>query len=260
MARARIPALLVLAGCLIAGAAGAAPAVDDPLEPFNRAMFSFNQAVVTWVIDPTVDTLGPRLPQPVVVGLGNAYSNLTEIEFVLNNMLVGSPGYAAVSAGRFAVNSTLGIGGLFDVATRLGLRRRELEFNESLCQTGLSPGPYLVLPLVGSANLYSAATLASAVAIEVYALSFISPTVAAADFIIIDLGGSASALRYMNSTPADGDGDVYRAARADHLNYVQRGCASGRSIADARRPPEPQPPVKFRRANSIATGRLVVSH
>ncbi|MEI6558736.1 MAG: MlaA family lipoprotein [Rhodospirillaceae bacterium] len=213
--------------------AAGAPAVPapaaprtDPLETFNRTMFGFNQAVLATVINPLSDYLGPRLPAPVITGLGNAYSNLTEIEFILNNLLTGAPLSAAVSAGRFVINSTIGIAGLFDVASLIGLQRRELDFVESLCQTGVPPGPYLVLPLVGSTNLYSAGTLASAVALEVYGLSFISSALAAADFIVIDLGGSAATLRYIDSVPVAKDQDPYHALRADHLDYVDKACHS----------------------------------
>jgi len=205
----------------------------DPLEDLNRAMFAFNRAVVTRVINPTVEGLSPHVSPAVVTGLGNVYSNLTEVEFVLNNLLDGAPGPAAVSAGRFAINSTVGVLGLFDPATGLGLERRELDFIESLCKTGMPPGPYLVLPLVGPANLYSAATIASAVALEVYALSFISTTLAVADFVLIDLGGTAASLRYMNDLPPGPEG--YQVQRTGHLNYVARGC--GPKAVPARRAP-----------------------
>lgn len=198
--------------------------VYDPLERFNRLMFGFNQAVLSNVINPTADYLGQRLPSPVITGFGNAYSNLTEIEFILNNILTGAPLAAATSVSRFAINSTLGIVGLFDVASSIGLKRTELDFIESLCQTGVPPGPYLVLPLVGSTNLYSAGTLASAVALEVYGLSFISMALATADFIIIDLGGSAATLRYINTVPVAHGQDPYVALRSDHHKYVQNAC------------------------------------
>ncbi len=199
----------------------------DSLEPFNRAMFSFNQAVLSNIINPTADYLRPRLPTPVKVGMGNVYSNLTEIEFILNNILTGAPLAAATSVGRFTINSTIGIAGLFDVASLVGLKRTELDFIESLCQAGVPPGPYLVLPLVGSTNLYSAGTLASAVALEVYGLSFISMALATADFIVIDLGGSAATLRYMNTVPVAHGQDPYTALRTDHVKYVRNACEGG---------------------------------
>ncbi|CAA7623899.1 VacJ protein [Candidatus Terasakiella magnetica] len=199
-------------------------AADDPLETFNRAMFDFNKGLLANVINPTVDYLGPRTPQPVKTALGNAYSNLTEIEFILNGALRRDLGEMAIPAKRFAINSTLGVAGIFDVAKSFGIERHESDFIESLCRLGVAPGPYLVLPLVGSANLNSAAMLSGAIALEVYALSFISTPLATADFVIIDMGGTAAALRYMNTMPDAQNPDPYQALRTDHMNYVSRSC------------------------------------
>ena len=204
----------------------AAWATADPFEPFNRAMFAFNKGVVDWVIEPTVTHVGPWIPGPVKTGLSNAYGNLTDIEMVLDNALQGKAKDTAVSAARFGVNSSLGIAGLFDVATPLGLTRREANYGVSLCRTGLMPGSYLVLPLVGPANTTGAVVLSAGVAAEVYALSFISTTLAAADFVIIDLGGSASALRHIKEIP-DSGGDLYAAQREAYRQYMDAGCADG---------------------------------
>lgn len=197
----------------------------DPLEPFNRAMFAFNKAVVERIVEPAVATVGPWLPQIVVTGLGNAYANLLEVEFVLNNALAGDVRGVGTSAARFAINSTAGVGGLFPVADSLGLNRAERDFGESLCRTGLPPGPYVVLPLVGSASAVNSAALVAGVALEVYALSFISTTLAMADFIVIDIGGSASALRYSTDVASDAE-DTYRAKRDEYLTYLARECGT----------------------------------
>ncbi|CAA7616314.1 VacJ protein [Candidatus Terasakiella magnetica] len=201
----------------------AAMAADDPLEPFNRTMFDFNRALVLKVVAPTTDYLGPRTPNAVKTSLQNAYNNLTEVEFIINGALRRDLKGIAVPTGRFAINSTLGVAGLFDVATRMGLERQETDFIESLCQTGLPPGPYLVLPLVGSANMNSTGLIAGGVVIEAYALSFISPTLVAID-LITDLGVAAAGLRY-TKTAAEADGlDPYQALREDHNAYLARGC------------------------------------
>jgi phospholipid-binding lipoprotein MlaA len=199
-------------------------AVSDPFEDFNRAMFGFNKSVLVNVIEPSIAALEPNVPSLITTAASNVYSNFTEIEFVLNGLLVGDPQAVAISTSRFAINSTLGIGGLIDVAYYLGLESKERDFIESLCQTGLAPGPYVVFPLVGPANLYSATALASAVAVEVYLLSFISTTLAMADFILIDVGGTASALRYMRELPLDTAEDAYAIQRSDHMTYVNRTC------------------------------------
>ncbi|WP_109446599.1 MlaA family lipoprotein [Azospirillum sp. TSH64] len=222
---ARLAVGLVMA--LAMGCAPVAAFAADPLEPFNRAMFAVNKGLVDWVIDPAVDHIGPWVPAPVSAGLSNAYANLTEIEMVLDNGLQGKAGGAAASAARFGINSTLGVGGLFDVATRLGLERREENFGTSLCKTGLAPGSYLVLPFVGPTNTVAAVALTAGIAAEVYALSFISTTLAAVDFVVIDLGGSASALRHAKAIPAAGE-DLYAVQRDEYRQYIEQGCGPAR--------------------------------
>ena len=97
---AQTPSAATSANADIIPVVAAKSAPTDPLEPFNRTMFRFNQAVLSNVINPTADYLGPRLPAPVIAGLGNAYSNLTEIEFILNNLLTGAPLAAAIHPDR----------------------------------------------------------------------------------------------------------------------------------------------------------------
>jgi phospholipid-binding lipoprotein MlaA len=196
----------------------------DPLESFNRTMYRFNKAVLEDVINPTVDTVGPYTPAPVVTGLGNAYNNLTEIEYVLNGALRRDATMIATSAGRFVINTTVGIAGLFDVATPLGLHRQKGDFGEAMCAAGVPPGPYVVLPLAGPANVNSAGLLAGGVAVEVYLLSFISTVLATADFLVIDLGGSAAALRYATDIPPGADG--YSVQRGEYESYIKTACVA----------------------------------
>lgn len=206
-------------------APAAAQGFSDPLEPFNRAMFAFNRAVLDYVVNPTVDVVGPLIPKSVQTGLYNMYGNLTEVEFLLNGLLRADANAAATSVGRFAINSTVGVAGIFDVATSMGLKRQASDYGASLCATGLPAGPYLVLPLVGATNAVAAPALIAGVALEVYALSFISTTLAMADLIVIDIGGSASALRYMNDLPPGLDG--YEVQRAAYQLYINASCGGG---------------------------------
>lgn len=214
--------LLPILAAIVLSVASPARAEDGWLDPFNRAMFAFNQGVVTWVVEPTARFAGSWVPRPVRTGLSNAYANLTEVEQVLNGILRGDASAAGTSAGRFLVNGTAGIGGLFDVATPLGLERVESDFGASLCKAGLPPGPFIVLPLVGPTNATAAVALSGGVALEVYALSFISTTLATADFIVIDLGGSAAALRHIDETPMGGD--AYSVQREEYRRYIEGGC------------------------------------
>lgn len=229
-----LAAAAVLAAGLLAPVA--ATAAEDPLEPFNRAMFDFNRALVLKVVDPTVDTVGPYVPTAVRTSLHNAYANLTEIEFIINGALRRDLGGTMVPTGRFVVNSTLGVAGLFDVATPMGLERRESDFIESVCQIGLPPGDYVVLPVVGPASLNYAVLIASGAAIQLYAFSYVSPALVVFD-VVTDLGVAAGGLRYADTAAQAGGGDPYETLRRDHMDYVERGCATA----------PPPPPIPFRR-------------
>lgn len=197
---------------------------DDPLEGFNRAMYSFNEFFVFNMVEPFAAFWDKRLSNSAKEGLGNVYSNLIEIEFLLNSILTGDIPGIGTSVARFTINSTIGLGGWFDPASKLGLQNTHRNFGESLCQAGLPPGPYLVIPFVGPANLYSAPTLAAGIALEIYALSFISRTLAILDLFIIDLGGSAAALRYSVDLPHGVEGDPYEIVREEYQTYIIRGC------------------------------------
>jgi phospholipid-binding lipoprotein MlaA len=220
--RARlVPALAVLLSLI--GLPARADIDHDPLERFNRAMFGFNRALVFEVIDPATRMIRPLLSDDALRHLATAYSNLTEVEFMLTNLFVGDVRSAAHSVARFAVNSTLGIAGLYDIASRLGIERREVEFGESLCHAGIPPGSYLVLPLVGPTNTSSAAVIGGAVFAHTYVFYIVSPAFAALEFVVVDLGGTAAALRYATETPGRSY-DPYVVQRQEYSAYIGEGC------------------------------------
>lgn len=135
---------------VMAVAADGGPAVRDPFEPVNRALFKFNTAVVDrFLVRPVVRVYRAVTPAPVRRGLGNATSNLREPATVVNAILQARPAVAAKATGRFLVNSTVGLGGLIDVAGRQGLDREPADFGQTLGRWGVGQGPYLYLPVVG---------------------------------------------------------------------------------------------------------------
>ena len=205
---------------------GTALAADDPLEPFNRAMFNFNSAVVDHVIGPLSGVAQAWIPLGVRQASRNAYANLTEPEFIVTNLLQGNAADAGRSLGRLAINSTIGIGGLFDPATSMGFERRETEFGEAVCTAGVPPGSYVVVPLVGPANVTSIAALTGFVAAEWYVLSLVSTWLAAAD-AVIDLSISAATLRHANDRVDAVNIDPYVVQRTEYLDYLKRGCHAG---------------------------------
>ncbi len=140
--------LALLVGC---ASTNAPPA--DPLEGLNRATFQFNDAVDKAVLEPVARGYETVTPQFVRSGISNAFGNVGDVATGLNNLLQGKPGNAASDIGRVIVNSTLGILGLFDVATPMGLEKNNEDFGQTLGKWGVGSGPYLVLPLMGPSTV-----------------------------------------------------------------------------------------------------------
>jgi len=121
----------------------------DPYEGFNRKMFIFNDAVDTYVAEPISDVYLWVTPQIVRTGVSNFFDNLKGINVFLNAFMQGKGQQGAEDTGRFFVNSTIGLLGLFDVATEFGLEKHDEDFAQTLAVWGVPQGPYLVLPLLG---------------------------------------------------------------------------------------------------------------
>ncbi|EPC00476.1 hypothetical protein L861_05925 [Litchfieldella anticariensis FP35 = DSM 16096] len=143
--------LVALAGC--ASQRTMEPNPDDPWEGFNRRVFAFNDALDRAILKPLAQGYDTITPQPVQTGVGNFFSNLGEIRTMLNSLLQGKPGNAGIAGGRFLLNSTVGIGGLWDVATGIELTGREEDFGQTLAVWGAGEGPYLVLPFFGPSTV-----------------------------------------------------------------------------------------------------------
>lgn len=125
---------------------------NDPFEPFNRAMYSFNETLDRYVMKPVATGYRAVTPRPVQRGVANFFGNLREPAVMINNALQGKFRHAASDLGRFLTNTTLGVFGLFDVATRLGLERNNEDFGQTLGVWGAGEGPFLVLPFFGPSN------------------------------------------------------------------------------------------------------------
>lgn len=130
-------------------------AKGDPLEGFNRTMFGIHQGIDHAVFRPAAMGYKQVVPRPVRSGLRNALSNLTEPFIFVNFLLQGKPGKAVETLGRFVVNSTFGVGGLFDVAKTkdFKLPHRPNGFGTTLAFYGVGPGPYIFLPFIGPTTL-----------------------------------------------------------------------------------------------------------
>lgn len=133
----------LLGGCATSGNP------KDPIEGFNRAMFSLNEGLDTVVIKPVAQGYDTALPQPLRNGVTNFFGNIADVFIAVNNLLQGKVPEAFSDAGRFAVNSTLGILGVMDVATDMGLEKHEEDFGQTFGRWGVDNGPYVVVPFFG---------------------------------------------------------------------------------------------------------------
>lgn len=124
----------------------------DPWERMNRPLYRFNARFDEAIFLPVANTY-QRLPSPLQAGVHNFFGNLAEPTTVINDVLQSQWHSGVTSLGRFVVNSTIGIGGLFDVATRLRLKSNPTGFSATLGRWGLHPGPYLVIPILGPSTL-----------------------------------------------------------------------------------------------------------
>ncbi|MFT7403920.1 VacJ family lipoprotein [Zhongshania sp.] len=125
----------------------------DPWEGFNRVVFSFNDSADKYLLQPVARGYRKVTPTFVDQSLANLFNNLGEIKNVGNNALQGDGGDMLVSGGRFLINTTVGVLGIFDVATYIGLTRDSEDFGQTLAVWGLGNGPYLMLPLIGPSTL-----------------------------------------------------------------------------------------------------------
>ena len=146
---------LLLQGC----ATVRNPDPRDPLESVNRGVFKFNDAVDRAVLKPVAKGYRAVTPDWVRKGVSNFFNNLQDVWSAVNNGLQGRGQEAGDSIGRVMVNSSIGILGLFDVASDLNIERHPASFGLTLGRWGVPPGPYLVLPLMGPFTLREVAAL-----------------------------------------------------------------------------------------------------
>jgi len=146
-ASSSVLALVLLAGC------ATVPGTDrlaekDPLEGFNRAMWGVNRGVDKVVLKPVTKVYRAVTPKPARRGISNVFANLSEPWSFINNLLQGKPKRAVETLARFIINTTVGVGGLGDPATKMGLKAAPEDFGQTLAVWGVNGGPYLVLPLL----------------------------------------------------------------------------------------------------------------
>ena len=146
---------LVLSGC----ATQRSPHPDDPWEGYNRAIFAFNDRVDKAVLKPLATGYDKVAPLPVKVGVGNFFGNLGDVWTGINNLLQGKGGDGGTDAARVLVNTTVGIFGVFDIASEMGLEKHDEDLGQTFAVWGASSGPYFVVPFFGPNTIRSTVAL-----------------------------------------------------------------------------------------------------
>ena len=173
---ARVAALLVALAIPLAPASSLAAdtATDDsgrehdPLEGLNRKIFWFNDTLDVWVLEPVARGWKRITPQAVRTSVGNFFQNVRTPVIAVNDLLQGKPVAGAADVGRFGVNTTVGVLGLFDPASHWGLEKHDEDFGQTLGVWRVPAGPFLVLPILGPSTVRDTGGLVVDSALSVY--------------------------------------------------------------------------------------------
>ena len=150
--------------CLCAGVAmlpftAHAATEDDPWEGVNRVIFKFNDTIDTYALKPIAQGYQYITPQFLEDGIHNMYRNIGDVRNLANDVLQAKPHAAGVDTARVLMNTIIGVGGFFDVGTKMGLQRNEEDFGQTLGRWGVPSGPYVVLPLLGPSTVRDAVAI-----------------------------------------------------------------------------------------------------
>jgi phospholipid-binding lipoprotein MlaA len=145
---ARARAALAVAVAMLAGCA-AAPSRDDPLEPMNRALYQFHDTVDTAVVKPVAQAYIDVVPDPIRTGVSNVFNNVEDLISAVNDLLQGKLDKLDNDLARVLLNTAFGLGGIFDLASMVGLERGNEDFGQTFGAWGLPQGPYLFVPFFG---------------------------------------------------------------------------------------------------------------
>lgn len=196
--------------------------IPDPLEPLNRGVFKFNTALDVILIEPLAMGYNALLPEVVRTGIRNFLRNLRAPLHIANNLLQGDVGDAGVGAARFVINTTIGVGGVVDVAANQGLNYEQEDFGQTLAVWGVGDGFYIVWPVFGPSSLRDSAGIGvDALADPVRIIAFNADK----EWVYYTRGG----IEYLDTRA--GLVDTLRDVRKNSLDYY----ASMKSMYEQRR-------------------------
>jgi phospholipid-binding lipoprotein MlaA len=228
MKRIRISGLAAL--LLAMGAIGAARAqVYDPLEPMNRVIFNVNDALDRNVVRPVAQAYVNVVPRLVRTGVSNVFGNVSDAFSAINNLLQGKKEPFGSDLGRVLVNSTFGLGGIFDIASEANIEKYNEDFGQTLGWWGLGAGPYLVLPILGSSNVRDATGLVAHGLIDpVYQ---VTPTVNEYELVVLRALDTRAGLL--------GTDDLVQSAALDKYTFIRSAYTQRRrSLVYDGKPPK----------------------
>ena len=216
--------------------AGVPPSPDDPWESFNRSVFEFNEGLDKYVLKPVVSGYRFVLPEFIREGVYNFFSNYNDIYTALNNLLQGKPDFAFNDLMRVVVNTTMGLGGLIDLATPGGLEKHKEDFGQTFGVWGIPSGPYVVLPFFGPSSVRD--TFGTVADLETdYLFKYIPD---------VGLRNSLTGLRVVNARNTYYEaGDLLDGAAIDKYSFLRDAYIQRRKyqINEGRDDEEPQMPA-----------------
>ncbi len=226
---------LVLSGC--ATGSVATDEINDPFEPVNRQIHEFNKLVDSAVLRPASDVYGTVIPAEIQDIVDNSANNLDVPTHAVNQVLQGDLESAFVSALRFTVNTTIGIGGLFDPATDLGLFESPTDFGETMGVWGVAEGPYLELPFLGGSTVRD--TIGMGVDFAIDPLRYVIPSPEREYLFVlkgVDLIGDRYSYRDLVDVLLYESADSYAAQRITYLQNKRRNIQGETSLEELEDP------------------------
>ncbi len=239
-ARMRVPlvaacgALMLLAGC--ATGPGANP--RDPWEPMNRQVFAFNEAFDEVAFKPVAVAYKTVTPRLVRAGVTNFFNNLGDAWSLFNNVLQGKLQGSVETYFRLTVNTIWGMGGVFDIATEIGVEPRPEDFGQTLGLWGLPTGPYLVLPFFGSSNVRDA--LATPADTFGYPVTLVNPVVLRNSLAVLNAVDKRANFLQAGELLDESALDKYVFRRDAFLQKRRNDIYDGFPPPDDEEPPEPE--------------------
>lgn len=224
--------LLLLGGCTTNPTKDQAPiavAEDqeiDPYEDFNRDMYEFNDSVDNYIAEPISDAYKFVTPNILQTGVSNFFSNLGNVGVVFNDVLQGKVQQGAEDTGRFLINSTVGVLGLFDVASEVGLEQNQEDFGQTLAVWGVPTGPYMVLPFLGPTTFRGLP--GTAVDIATNPITYIGIPALAAASVVNTRANADGALQFVDEAALD----PYIFTREAYLQWRKHLASDGNPDTD----------------------------